>query len=333
VPAALAEPPRAEQVAAALAELVGCRRGLLATSTLHLFHDLFVMLAEGPVLFLADSGLYPVVRWGIERAVARGVPARSFAHHDVEGLERALRMAVRQGRRPVVVTDGLCPGCGQAAPLMAYLERVRPYGGLLVADDTQGLGVLGVPASETPYGDGGGGTLRWAGVVGEEVVLGASLAKGFGVPLAVLASGDAVARRFELCSETRVHSSPPSLASIHAASRALAENAARGDELRRRLAGAVEQLRRGLRAVGLRAVGGWFPVQRLAPIAGVDAVALHERLRARGLGTVLTEPRCAAGPAVTLLVTAAHEPEEINRAVEILAEEARVCRRRVARRQ
>lgn len=44
VPAALAEPPGAEEVAGKLAQLQGSEQGVLLPSTLHLFWDLFGML-------------------------------------------------------------------------------------------------------------------------------------------------------------------------------------------------------------------------------------------------------------------------------------------------
>jgi len=46
-PAALADPPGAREVAGALAALAGCGAGSLAPSTLHLFWDLFGVLAAG----------------------------------------------------------------------------------------------------------------------------------------------------------------------------------------------------------------------------------------------------------------------------------------------
>ncbi len=62
---------------------------------------------------------------------------------------------------------------------------VRRFGGLLVIDDTQALGILGRnPGQDAPYGRGGGGSLRRANIQGPDILVGASLAKGFGVPIA-----------------------------------------------------------------------------------------------------------------------------------------------------
>lgn len=318
-PAALAEPEGAPAVARALAALVGCERATLLPSTLHACWDLFALLADARASFHVDAGAYPIARWGVERAVARGATARRFAHHDPAALRRSL-LRDRGGATPVVVTDGLCPRCGGAAPLAAYLEAVRPRGGRLVVDDTQALGILGRRgATRDPYGAGGGGTLRFAGVGGEDVVVVGSLAKGFGAPLAALAGAGALVARFEARSETRTHCSPPSVAAVRAAERALWVNEAEGDARRGRLARLVLRLRRGLAGLGLAAAGRLFPVQTLAPVPGCDAALLHARLLRAGVRAVPLRRRGEVGPRLAFLLTAAHGPSDVDEALEALA--------------
>ncbi len=160
VPAALAPPPNAREVAKTLAALQGCELGTFGTSTLRLFWDLFGMVPGHGVAIYVDSGAYPIARWGVERAAARGVPVRSFPHHDLEALRRQLRRGAPSPLRPLVVADGFCPGCGKSAPLAGYLDCVRAWGGSLILDDTQALGIFGrSPGPLAPYGKSGGGML------------------------------------------------------------------------------------------------------------------------------------------------------------------------------
>src|SRR5262249_4786845 len=157
-------------------------------------------------------------------------------HHDSAALERIVRRLVRSGLQPIVVTDGYCPSCGEPAPIRAHADLLRRAGGYLVIDDTQALGILGEQPSEAqPYGSGGGGSLRWHQVSGPHIVVGSSLAKGFGAPLAALSGSRALIDRFRERSETRLHCSPPSVAAVHAAHRALRLNRLHGDGLRRKL--------------------------------------------------------------------------------------------------
>lgn len=320
-PAALTAPSGSAGIARRLAALQGCGAATLAASTLHVFWDLFPILGgEGGVAIHVDAEAYPIARWGAERSGCRGVPVLGFSHYDADDLERSARVAGRRGLRPLVVTDGVCPSCGRVAPLGAYLAVARRLGGRVVVDDTQGLGVLGArPGPAAPYGLGGGGAARWCDVAGPELLVAASLAKGFGVPLAALAGAGEVIERFEARSGTRSHSSPPSVAALRAAERALALNHLGGDRLRSRLARLVHHFRARLADLGLRAHGGLFPVQTLAQPRALDPAVLHQLLLERGVRTVLHRLRPPAGPRLSLLITARHDVAEIDAAVDALA--------------
>jgi 8-amino-7-oxononanoate synthase len=175
------------------------------------------------------------------------------------------------------------------------------------------------PGPGDPYGHGGGGTLAWSGLAGPGVLVVSSLAKGFGVPIAVLAGDAGVVDRIEAHSPTRSHASPPSAADLHAAAHALGLNARDGRRRRRRLAALVQRLRRRLTAHGVGLVGGSFPVQSLPAMADPAAARLHDHLLAAGVRTVLQRPRCGPGATVTLLVSAGHGRRDVDRAADALA--------------
>ena len=183
-------------------------------------------------------------------------------------------------------------------------------------DDTQALGVLGKQDGAL-YGRGGGGSLRWQGIKSPDVIVGSSLAKGFGAPMAMLAGSASLIRRFETQSETRVHCSPPSIAHLHAAEHALAVNRTDGDRLRRYLAQLVRRFRAGLHAFGLAADDGLFPVQTLRP-AGIAAEVLYERLLRLGIRTFATRRCHEISMQVAFLITALHRRSDIDQAVEAI---------------
>ncbi len=320
VPAALAAPPAAATLARELAELQGCERATLAPSTLHLFWDLFGLLGGARAAIYMDEGLYAVARWGIERAAARGATVRSFPHHDAESLRQFLRQHAHGRARPIIVTDGFCPGCGQPAPLAEYLELARAFGGHLFMDDTQAIGIFGhAPHDSAPYGTGGGGMLRRLGAAEPNALVVSSLAKGFGVPVAVLAGSRDAVEGFERGSDTRVHCSPPSMAVTRAAAQALILNRKCGDELRLRLAQLVRHFRHCVKAVGFPFIGGLFPVQTLAPSCEINPLRLYQYLLRRGVRTVLRRSRCGQAALLSFIITARHRPDEIERAVDMLA--------------
>jgi 8-amino-7-oxononanoate synthase len=318
-PAALKEPPEADRLSQDIARLLGCERAILAPSTLHLFWDLFDVLASHPIAIYVDAGTHPIARWGVERAGARGIRLAAFPEHDPDSLETLLRRDRAGGRPPVVVTDGLCAETGRPAPLADYLTLVRKHGGRLVVDDTQALGVLGTdPSDDAPYGHGGGGTPAWRGIEAPELIIGSSLAKGFGAPLAVVAGAATVISDFEKLSATRIHCSSPSLANIGAAQRALAINNREGDVLRARLAKLVRHFKAGLRCIGLAAQGGLFPVQTLKAIECVEPESLHSRLLDLGVGALLHRSRSSHRPILSFLITAAHTRADVGRCIDAL---------------
>ena len=319
-PAALVEPPEAGQIGEHLARLMGCEAGTLGTSTLHLAWDLFGLLSEKPIILFMDSDAYPITRWGAERAAARGAEVRTFPHHDVVALRRELA-ATPGGRTPVIVTDGFCPACGRVAPLRDYCELARKRGGFLVADDTQALGLLGLaPDRVNPYGRGGGGSFRWSDLVAPNIVIVASLAKAFGVPVAVLGGSRELVERFKDSSETRVHCSPPSFSTLRAAERALALNRKWGDVLRLRLGRLIRAFRAEMRGLGVAVSGGLFPVQTLLLAPEIDAEELNHALARRGMRTVLQSGKTSGRPRVTLALTARHSLGQIRDAAALIGD-------------
>jgi 8-amino-7-oxononanoate synthase len=321
-PAALEELPGSHQVQRELAALTGCERIVLGSSTLHLFCDLFAMMARRNVTIWMDDATYPIARWGADRAVATGVPVRRFAHHDAGALRRELSNVPAD--RPVIVTDGYCPVRGTHAPLRDYAMYAAARNGLLVVDDTQALGVFGRCAESIgAYGTGGGGSIPYFDLHHDDlrdsgIVVVSSLAKAFGAPVAMLGGSQAFVERFHESSATLVHCSPPSAAAIAAAQRALQMNREFGDGLRRRLVERVVRFRRGL--AGLLAAESLFPAQSLKLPGHIDAPALYRRLIDRGIRSVLHRNSRDGRPRISFVLTARHELREIDWAVKSLVD-------------
>lgn len=305
-PAALQEAPAARALASQLALLQGLPAATLLPSTLHLFLDLFAMLAGEPLVVLVDDGAYPVARRG---AAASGLPLRVFRRGDVDGAARLARTWHLAGRRPLILADGVCPGVPGLPPLAEYAALARGGGGYLLLDDTQALGLLG---------PGGAGSVALHGLGGDGLLVGASLAKAFGAPLAVLGGGAAMIARFERHSQTRLHGGAPSCVALAAGLRAMALNQRHGDVLRARLLARVRQLRGALASAGIACRGGLFPVQSVPLAPGVDVMALHAALRADGYETV------PAGRGVlTLLLRADHHVADVAGVAAALLEHLR----------
>jgi 8-amino-7-oxononanoate synthase len=318
-PAALEQVPGMLQVQRELAALTGCGQVVLSTSTLHLFNDVFGMLADrSDIAIWIDEGAYPIARWGSDRAAAGGVPVRVFASHDTQALWKA--MNANRKARPVIVTDGFCPIRGEPAPLADYARCAAAGNGLLIVDDTQALGVFGRPQGPGPYGSGGGGSIRRFNLEGTSgIVVVSSLAKALGVPVAMLGGSREFVEEFRGKSSTLVHCSPPSAVTILAARRALELNRRWGEALRRQLAERVIRFRRGLR--GVLATESLFPVQPLRLPRTMDARSVYRRLLGRGVLPVLHRDPGDQGSRISFVLSARHSLSEIDYAVARVAEE------------
>lgn len=315
-PPVLDVPAGSRTVASMLAEMISVESALLTRSTLHALVDVAAVVGRRSAGVLVDAGAYPLS--GLAFGAA-GLTTERFGHHDPADLARRLARVGRSGA-PLVVADGICPCCGRVAPLAAYADLTRGAGGVLLVDDSQALGVLGSrPAFGSPYGSGGGGTLRWAAVPPAGTVVVASLAKGFGVPVAVLAGGRGLVERIAGEGPLRRHASGPSAADVAAAEQAIVTNLAVGETLRARLLRLVRRLRGGLARLGLSSPSGIFPVQSVGPFARPVAAGLWSELRRRGVTTLLTRACRGAGLMLTVLLTAAHRPRDVDVAVQALA--------------
>lgn len=313
-PAALEQPPGAVPVARQLAALLGCEAALLLPSTLHLFCDLFALFSEESMVLLIDGGAYPIARWGAQSGLARGTPMQVFRHGDAAGLAYLARRWRAQGRRPLVLADGYSPGTERPPPLAAYADIAAGYGGWLVLDDTQPLGLLG------SHGGGSaplhGLSVPQHGQQGPPLLVGASLAKAFGAPLAVLAGSAAMLARFEQRSLACIHASPPSVAVIMAARRALHINRACGARLRQALRRRIQQFRAGLAGAGIACAGGMFPVQVVPLAADANGPVLQAALQSEGVLALLQGHAGAAR--LTFLLRAGHSARAVACVVAVL---------------
>jgi 8-amino-7-oxononanoate synthase len=319
VPAAVRSPAQAEDLASSLARLMGCSAGILGTSTLHVFWDVFCILCRQQSAILIVGEIYPIALWGIERAAALGVPVARVAAHDPERVLTRTQACSRGGMRPIIVTDGIFFPEGHIAPLAAYAGIAAANGGLLVIDDTQALGILGsAPTACSPYGQGGGGSFRFHGLVGPHLVGVSSLAKAFGVPVAVLVGSRLMVQTFETKSATRRHTSPPSMAVLAAAGRAIDLNRRCGERLRARLLDNIRRFRRELASAGLQPAGGLMPVQTLSFGPERAAHAIHQGLTRAGIRALIAANPSQSGGRVLLVITASHRPSDLERAAVVL---------------
>ncbi len=316
-PAALKEPPAARQIAKAIAGIQGMDEGLLYPSTLHLFLDLFENLNYQRNVIFIDRKAYPIAKWGMQGALKKKNSVFYFNHSLLDGLSKEIHLVLK-GRRPIIVTDSWCLECNKAAPVNKYLKILRPYDGLLVMDDTQALGILGrQPNNKMPYGYGGGGVVPWLGIQDENIILGSSLAKAFGAPVAVLSGSSKIIQQVKERSLSRVHCSPPSMANIQSAWHALNINHIEGDYRRYILLQRIRQFKKGLQEESIKATKGIFPVLKVITSNSAQSKLLLKKLKKKGVQAILTVDQ-QKQTQVTFLFRADHLEEEVYHTLNII---------------
>ncbi|MFN0090211.1 MAG: aminotransferase class I/II-fold pyridoxal phosphate-dependent enzyme [Acidimicrobiales bacterium] len=300
----------------------------MAASTLHAFVDLWAVLGALAGVVLVDAAAYPIglMAIGAAQSAPRSVSGRApslplvrrrVAHFDADEVRRH---AADSPGAVVLLVDGLCPGCGRIAPLNDLVAAIRPFDGLVVVDDTQGLGLAGVPAAGG-YGAGGGGSVRWSACAdSDRLVVVASLAKAYGAPLAVTCGPGWLIDQLRAAGPLQLHGSGPNAAALAACTEALAaERSGAAAERRHRLHRLVRLFRQGVVAAGLPCPdGGRWPMQTL-PVPAEEGRRAVQRLDAAGLRTVLVNRRCRPGCGLAVLVNATHTVGHIHSLTRQLA--------------
>ncbi len=85
------------------------------------------------------------IHWSlVEASRLSGLPVVPFPHGDAEGLRSKLKLSLRPGQRPLVMSDGVFSALGSIAPVPDYCNVLREYpGAALCLDDCHAVGVLG----------------------------------------------------------------------------------------------------------------------------------------------------------------------------------------------
>jgi glycine C-acetyltransferase len=95
-----------------------------------------------------------------------------FAHKDASAADALLQETKREGRRQLLITDGVFSMDGDIAPLPDLVEVAEKHGAIMMVDDAHASGVLG---------SGGAGTVDHFGLHGRVDIQVGTLSKAIGV--------------------------------------------------------------------------------------------------------------------------------------------------------
>jgi len=237
-----------------------------------------------------------------------------YAHCDLDALEEKLRQ--NQGKRLLIVTDGVFSMDGDIAPLPGIMSLAKEYGATVLLDDAHATGVLGST---------GRGTLEHFGLKGSDDVLQmGTFSKSFGSLGGFVAGDRSTVDYLRVAARPYVFSGalPPCLA---AGIVKAIEIAVREPQRRVRLMRNRDYLVYGLEDLGFDTLASETPIVPILVGDDEKAEAMSLELFERGLyAPCVRWPAVARGQSrIRLTLMATHEREHLDRLLEGLADVGR----------
>ena len=233
----------------------------------------------------------------------------TFSHLNPEDLQQQLKVHVKAGQKPMVLSDGIFPALGKIVPLAEYLEILEPWNGLVWLDDAHAAGVLGA---------NGRGTAEYFGVNSDRVFTGATLAKAFGGFGGIVKGASDFIRLVRSGPVMSAASAPPS--PVAAATAKGIQLVSENPQWRERLWENARQLKKGLREMGLNINQSDVPIATF-PLEGPDRIQqVREQLLKRNIFVQHTSyPGAGPGGMLRIVVFSSHSDEQINHLLKALS--------------
>jgi 8-amino-7-oxononanoate synthase len=258
------------------------------------------------ILIDSDShaSIYDATRQTASQVIA-------FRHNSPDSLRKKLERLGPSDHNRLVVVEGLYSIRGDVAPLREIVAVSKAHGAYLLVDEAHSLGT---------YGPSGLGCAEDQGVLDQVDFVVGTFSKSLAGIGGVCVSDHRELRALHFLARAYVFTasgSPSNIASVGAAVRVIR----RQPEMRERLWANIRQLREGLKAVGYSIGESESPI---VPILTGDedrTVALWNQLLTAGLYVnVIVPPGCPTDDCVLRAsCSAAHTPEQVSRALDILA--------------
>lgn len=300
----------------ALAAFLGTDDAILYSSCFDANGGLFETLLGEEDAVISDELNHASIVDGIRLCKARRY---RYRNNDMADLEAKLAEAGAAGARfKLVATDGVFSMDGTLANLPAICDLAARHDALTMVDDSHAVGFVG---------ERGRGTPELLGVDGRIDILTGTLGKAMGG-----ASGGYTAGRREIVELLRQRSRPylfsNSLAPcIAATSLAVLEllASAEGAALRRQVRANGERFRRAMAALGFDLVPGDHPIIPVMLGEAALATRMADELLKEGVYVIgFSYPVVPKGKArIRTQMSAAHTPEQIDRAVAAFAKVGR----------
>jgi glycine C-acetyltransferase len=297
-----------------LSSFLGTEDTILYSSCFDANGGLFeTLLGEGDAV-ISDALNHASIIDGIRLCKAKRY---RYENSDMADLQKQIAQAKSDGAKHILIaTDGVFSMDGYVAKLSEICDIAEREGALVMVDDSHAVGFMG---------ENGRGTHEYCGVMGRVDVITGTLGKALGG-----ASGGYTSGRKEIVAWLRQRSRPYLFSNtlapmIAGASLKVLDMLERGGDLRAKLRANSARFRAGMEKHGFALLPGDHPI--IPVMLGDARVAseMAERMLAKGIYVIgFSFPVVPKGKArIRTQMSAAHEPEHIDRAVEAFGQVGR----------
>ncbi|WP_422413391.1 MULTISPECIES: 8-amino-7-oxononanoate synthase [unclassified Endozoicomonas] len=257
----------------------------------------------------------------LDAGLLSGARFQRYLHKDLANLETRLNRT--DGRRKLIVTDGVFSMDGDLAPLKALAELAHRQDAWLMVDDAHGFGVLG---------NKGGGVAEHCSLGQRDLpVLVGTLGKAFGTAGAFVAGSEALIETLIQFARTYIYTTslPPAIAE---ATRVSLEILKQESWRREHLDKLVQYFRKECQQMGLKLMDSHSPIQPVIVGSADTAVAMSDALAAQGiLVTAIRPPTVPEGTSrLRITFSAAHKQQHVEQLLHALERTVRPSQEEVA---
>jgi len=297
-----------KQLEARISGFLGMEDTILYGSCFDANGGLFETLLGEEDAIISDALNHASIIDGVRLSKARRY---RYANNDMADLEARLKEA--EGCRfKMIATDGVFSMDGIIANLKGVCDLAEKYGAMVMVDDSHAVGFVGRH---------GRGSAEHCGVEGRVDIITGTLGKALGG-----ASGGYTSGKRQVVEWLRQRSRPylfsnTLMPAIAGASLKVFDIIENGDALRQRLYENAARFRSGMTKLGFTLAGADHPIIPVMLGEATLAQQMAEKMLERGIYVIgFSFPVVPKGQArIRTQMSAAHSPEDIDRAVEAFA--------------
>jgi 8-amino-7-oxononanoate synthase len=317
----LGNPKMYPEIEEQMTDLIGCQDILVLPTITHIHTSVIPVLVGDGTIFV-DGRAHKTIYDGAMYASGHGATIVRFRHDDPDHLAELMSDSMYAYPR-VIALDGVNSMTGNTPNLARFSELAAEHQALLYVDDAHGFGVIGQRSPEElcDYGVSGNSVFRHLDVPYDNAVLVAGFSKSYSSLLAFMALPTGLKDALKVLAPPYLYSGPSPIASLATVLSGLQVNAARGDEIRRRLWQKTHRVLATLEGLGIETPNtSGLPIIEV-PLANheeIDEVGRY--LFDRGIYVTMAAyplvPRDKVG--FRIQMTAANDDEQIDELIGVL---------------